>query len=84
MRKNKKSKLDKIMDSIKQQEESGIVKNKLQNRVLNKFFNNKLALIGLVVFTFIVLATIFAPLICRYHPGKIDVINALQPPSAKH
>lgn len=84
MEKIKKTKLDKMMDNIKQQEEAGLLKNKSYNRVLSKFFNNRLALVGLVVFVLIVLATIFAPFVCRYDPGKIDVLNSLQPPSAEH
>jgi len=73
-----------MMDKIKQQEEAGLLEAKSSSRVLRKFMNNRLALVGLVIFIITVLATIFAPYICRYEPGKIDVLNALQPPSSEH
>jgi len=80
----KKTKLDKKMDIIKQKEEAGFLENKSQNRALRRFFNNKLAAIGLIIFTVILLATIFAPIICKYFPQKIDMLNRLQPPSLEH
>lgn len=80
----KKSKLDKKMDKIKEKEEKGLLKEKKVNRTLRKFFNNKLAVIGLFMMIFITLSSIFAPLICRYEPSQIDLRNALQPPSKDH
>lgn len=84
MNKIKRTKLDKKMDKIKQKEEAGLLKDKSYNRVLRKFLNNRLAIVGFVVFIIILLATIFAPVICRYDPQKIDVINSLQAPSSEH
>jgi len=80
----KKKKLDKKMDIIKQKEEAGLLENKSQNRALRRFFNNRLATIGLIIFTIIIFITIFAPIICKYSPQKIDLLNRLQPPSLEH
>lgn len=79
-----RTKLDKKMDRIKEKEEAGLLGHKPNNRVLRKFSNNKLALIGLLIFILIILTSIFAPVICRYDPGKIDVMNKLQAPSFEH
>lgn len=84
MQTSKKTKLDKHMDIIRRKEEAGELKTKEYNRVVNKFMNNKLALFGLVVFSIILLASIFAPLITNYSPGRIDVLNSLQAPSTEH
>jgi len=80
----KKKKLDKKMDIIKQKEEAGLLENKSQNRALRRFFNNRLATIGLIMFTIIIFITIFASIICKYSPQKIDLLNRLQPPSLEH
>ncbi|MBA7524846.1 Oligopeptide transport system permease protein OppC [subsurface metagenome] len=80
MKSVKKTKLDKKMDIIKQREERGFLENKSQNRALRRFFNNRLAVLGLIIFTVILLATIFAPIICKYSPLSIDLLNRLQPP----
>jgi len=80
----KKTKLDKKMDIIKKKEEAGLIVNKPQNRALRRFLNNRLAVIGLIIFTIILLATIFAPIICKYSPQRIDMLNRLLPPSSEH
>ncbi|RAO99605.1 peptide ABC transporter permease [Petrotoga sp. 9PW.55.5.1] len=80
----KNSKLDKKMDKIKEKEEKGLLKEKKVNRTLRKFLNNKLAVIGLFILLTITFASIFAPIICHHKPGKIDLRNALQPPSWNH
>lgn len=80
----RKSKLDRKMDEIKRKEEAGLLKNKDKNRALNKFTNNKLAVLGAVLFTIIMLASIFAPIISPYQPGSIDVLNRLEAPTLSH
>lgn len=40
--------------------------------------------IGLVVITVIVMMALFAPVIARYDPNGIDLINLLEPPSRAH
>lgn len=84
MNNSKISKLDKKMDKIKEKEEKGLLKEKKVNRTLRKFFNNKLAVIGLFILLTITFASIFAPIICRYSPGKINLTEALEPPSRDH
>lgn len=80
----RKTKLDKKMDEIRRKEEAGLLKSEDKNRALNKFTNNRLAVLGAVLFSIIMLASIFAPLISPYAPGSIDVLNRLQPPSLSH
>lgn len=84
MAKMRKTKLDKKMDEIRRKEEAGLLKSEDKNRALNKFTNNRLALVGAVLFSIIMLASIFAPLISPYEPGTIDVLNRLEPPSLSH
>ena len=84
MKNVKRTKLDKKMDIIKQKEEAGLLEDKSQNRALRRFFNNRLATIGLIIFTTIIFITIFAPIICKYSPQKIDLLNRLKPPSSEH
>ena len=80
----KKTKLDKKMDIIKQKEKVGLLENKSQNRASRRFLNNRLAVIGLIISTIILLAAIFAPIICKYFPQRVDILNRLQPPSLEH
>ncbi|MCL1795924.1 MAG: ABC transporter permease [Clostridia bacterium] len=51
-----------------------------------RFLKNKTAVIGLVLFTLIVLMAVFAPLIADYKNEaiKIDVPNRLMPPNRSH
>jgi peptide/nickel transport system permease protein len=81
----KKTRLDRKFDKILAQEEAGLLKGKAShNRALRKMLNNRLAVVGLVVFVLIVLSAIFAPLICRHDPLAIDLRMMLKPPSAEH
>ena len=80
----RKSKFDRKLDKIKELEESGQLKEKNVNRTLRKFFNNKLAIAGAVIFTVILLASIFAPLLTSYDPIKADMSSVLQAPSLGH
>lgn len=52
--------------------------------VLRRFVRHTLAVIGIVVFTLIALAAIFAPLLTPYDPAEQDLFNIAQPPSAEH
>lgn len=66
-------------------EESGQLKNKKQgNRVLRKLLNNRLAVIGGVIFIIIVMACIFAPLLTQYSPKTVDMKAILKAPSKEH
>ena len=54
-------------DRIRAKEESGEnAKKKKRSRALSKFLGNKLAVVGLVLFSIILLACIFAPLITKF------------------
>ena len=54
--------------------------------LLSRFMKNKAAVAGLIVFSFIVLVAVFAPVIADYNKVaiKVDVMNRLSPPSAQH
>lgn len=49
-----------------------------------KFFSNKGMVFGLVIFSIIVLAAVFIPMISKVDPNAMDVVNRLKPPSAEH
>ena len=56
----------------------------LWKRNLKKFYKNKLAFIGFIFFTVILLACIFAPLLTSYAPEAVDLSAMNRPPSAQH
>ena len=79
-----KKSLDKKFDKIRFLEENNKLVSKDQNRLISKFLNNKLAVLGLIGFTIIILATIFAPLLSPYDPIRVDLRSLRQPPSLNH
>lgn len=80
----KRTSLDDQFDKILAAEEAGLGSTSTGSRYLNKFKNNKLAVFGLIVFTIIILASVFAPLLTPYDPQKINLRDMLQPPSWEH
>lgn len=54
---------------------------KLWKRNVKRFVNNRLALIGLVIFLTITIMSIFAPLFTSYDPNGIDYAKFMQKPS---
>ena len=69
--------------SYEQSEEAELVEfNSTWDNIVNTFKKNPLAMTGVVVILIIVLAAIFAPLICPYDPYTQDLRNALAKPSA--
>ena len=54
-----KSSLSKKFDQIKKREEEKTFSTKKRSRIVSKFLNNRLAVIGLIIFSIIVLASIF-------------------------
>lgn len=81
----KNRRLNRKLDKIRYMEESGQLANKKSgNRVLRKLLNNRLAVIGSVIFAIIVLACILAPLITPYSPKSVDMRSILKAPSAAH
>lgn len=60
-------------------------KNKsLAKRNLNKMLKNKLAMVGFIIFSIMVLASVFAPFLTKYDPSKVDMRNMTLPPSVEH
>ena len=78
------SALNKKMDQILAQEESGKAKKRLKSRVLRKMLVSKLSIAGLIIFIVIFFICFAAPLITSYSSTKIDLRSILQAPSAKH
>lgn len=78
------SALDRKFDRIRQREEAGQLGGKRGNRAFLKMMNNPLALVGLIIFSIILLASIFAPWLTEHDPGKINLRAMLQAPSAEH
>ncbi len=76
--------LDREFDRIRDLEEAGRLHAKVGSRALRKLLNNRLAVVGLVLFSIILLASLFAPLITEYDPLKINLRAMLQSPSAEH
>lgn len=71
--------------SYEQAEEAELVEfNSTWDNIVNTFKKNPLAMTGVAVILIIVLAAIFAPLICPYDPYTQDLRNALAKPSAEH
>jgi len=78
------STLDRKFDRIRELEEAGRLGGTRGNRALRKMLNNPLALVGLVIFSIILLASIFAPWLTDHDPSKINLRAMLQEPSAEH
>lgn len=76
--------LDRKMDRILERENSGKIKRTIKNRTLRKILSNRLSVIGFVIFTVILFMCLFAPLFTPYSDTKVDLLNLLKPPSAKH
>lgn len=76
--------LDRKMDRILAQENSGRIKKGIKNRALRKMFANKLSVVGIVIFVVILFMCCAAPLFTSYSSTKVDLKNMLQPPSAEH
>ena len=81
---NKKTSLDRKFDKLREQEETGKSRKGIQNRALSKMLSNKLAVIGLVFVSIVIVASIIAPLICKYDPQKVNLRMILKPPSSEH
>jgi len=82
--KKKKTRLDRKFDRLLMREDAGLRKKEFGSRAVRKLTKNKLAIAGIVIVSVILLAAVFAPLICRYDPLKLDLRNKLQKPSMEH
>ncbi len=81
---SRRSRLDRQFDQLRRLEEAGKLKPSTGSRSVRKFLNNRLAVLGLVIFTIILLASIFAPLLTPWDPTKINLRAISQPPSLEH
>ena len=70
---NRRSRLDRQFDELRRREEAGELHSVSRSRVVRKFLNNRLAVLGLVVFSIILLASIFAPLLTPWDPSKVNL-----------
>lgn len=76
--------LNRQFDRIRRLEEAGKLTSRGGSRALRKMLNNRLAVLGLVLFTVILLMSIFAPLLTSWDPTRINLRAILQPPSWEH
>ena len=67
------------MDEMKKQ----LAKEQRMIRI-RKFTKNKASVFGLAVVVLMVVLAVFAPVICRYDPLALDVVNRLKGCSAEH
>lgn len=51
---------------------------------VRRFFKNKLAVLGLIVFILVILIAIFAPFFAEHDPTKTDMLKIEQSPSKEH
>lgn len=79
-----KTALDRKFDRIRAQEEAGKLSTPGGSRALRKLMSNRLAMVGVIIFSTILLASIFAPLLTVHDPMKIDLRAMLKPPSWDH
>ncbi|MDL2217451.1 ABC transporter permease [Christensenellaceae bacterium OttesenSCG-928-M15] len=61
-----------------------IKKSSLTKRSIEKFMHNKLAILGLVILTIMILACVCAPLLTKYDPTAISLTDRVQPPGGEH
>ena len=82
--KRKRTKNDRKFDRILKAEEEGRIKKSKMSRSVQKMFQNRLAVIGLMGFGGILLTCLLAPLIAAYDPVAPDLRSINQPPSLQH
>lgn len=76
--------LNRKFDRIRAREEAGLNKPQAGSRALRKLMSNPLAVAGVIIFSIILLASVFAPFLTPHDPAKIDLRAMLQAPSAEH
>ena len=82
--KRKRTKNDRKFDRILKAEEEGRIRKSKMSRSVQKMFQNRLAVIGLMVFGGILLTCLLAPLIAAHDPVAPDLRSINQPPSLQH
>ncbi len=81
---NKKTSLDRKFDKLREREETGKSRKGIQSRALSKMLSNKLAVIGFIFVSIVIVSSIIAPLICKHDPQKVNLRMILKPPSSEH
>ena len=81
---SRRSRLDRQFDQLRRMEEAGQLKAATGSRFIRKFLNNRLAVVGLVIFTIILLASILAPMLTPWNPTEISLRAVNKPPSWEH
>lgn len=80
----KRTRLDRKFDKLLAAEEAGKLGHSKLSRSLRKMLENRMAVIGFVVFLIIVIMCVFAPLFTPYKPQATDLRSMTQPPSLQH
>ena len=80
----KRTRLDRKFDKLLAAEEAGKLGHSKLSRSLRKMLENRMAVIGFVVFLIIVIMCVFAPLFTTYKPQATDLRSMTQPPSLQH
>ncbi len=80
----KRTRLDRKFDKLLAAEEAGKLGHSKMSRSLRKMLENRMAVIGFVVFLIIVIMCVFAPLFTPYKPQATDLRSMTQPPSLQH
>ena len=76
--------LDKRFDKLRDRETYENNLEQSSNRALNKILSNRLAVVGLTFVILMISASIFAPLLTKYDPQKVNLREMLKPPSSEH
>lgn len=72
------------LDQCSTDEIRKILKKEQRMLRLQKFYRNKLAVIGFTILMLVVLGAVFAPLLTKYGPYDMEVANRLKGPSPEH
>ena len=72
------------LDQCSTEEIRKILKKEQRRLRLQKFYRNKLAVLGFTILMIVVLGAVFAPLLTKYGPYDMEVVNRLKGPSAEH
>ena len=80
----KRTRLDRKFDKLLAAEEAGKLGKSKTSRAVRKMMENRLAMIGLVIFAVIVLACFLAPVIAPYDPMAQNLREMTKPPSLQH
>lgn len=75
---------DAQFDRLRDREASMQGRARSRGRFLGKFLNNRLALIGFVIFAIICIASLLAPLLAQHSPMSPNLRAIAQPPSMEH